>query len=253
MKEKFLFLLVGVALAVVPATAQQQEKPGEIAILYMVKPKPGMSQQFTEGGKRHVEWHKQNKDTWTWHAWEIITGENLGNIVWRSGGHHWKDFDSAAEFRADDDADAEANIVPNSAGVTSWFTRTHLDLTHWPDTDVPAMIVVTEYRVRPGAESDWLYAVRKFHEALQKTKAPFNYSIAQTVSGGEVPTFVIVGPRANWAAMEPPEKSFVAYVEEVYGRQETQELLDKFNKTLRGVSTNVARHRADLSYTPPAM
>lgn len=253
MRTKFLFLFLGIALAVSPAMAQQQEKPGEIAILYMVKPKPGMSQQFTEGGKRHVEWHKKNKDTWTWSAWEITTGENFGNIVWRSGGHHWKDFDSAMEFRAEDDADAEANIVSNSAWVTSWFTRTHLNLSHWSSAEIPPMIVVTEYHVKPGKESDWLYAVRKFHDALEKAKAPFNYSIAQIVNGGEVPTFVIVSPRANWAAMAPPDKDFVAYIEEVYGRKEAQELLDTFSKAVRSITTNMARYRADLSYTPPSM
>ncbi len=249
--RRFLIVATAFPLLALPVLAQQGPA-GDIAILYRVQPRPGVSAQFEAGAKKHVEWHKQQKDTWAWEAWEVLTGENFGQIVWRSGNHRWEHFDSALEFRADDDADAQANIVPYSSSVVSWYSRVHRDLTHWPDTTPSAMISVTEYHLNPGGEGDFLYTVRKIHDALQKAKSPFKYLIASTVSGGEVPTFVVVSPRANWAAMNPPEKNFLAYVEEAYGRQEAEELLQKFFKTVHCMRGNILRYRADLSYSPPA-
>jgi hypothetical protein len=40
-----------------------------------------MTQQYEAGRKKHMAWHKSQKDTWSWYAWEVVTGENTGSYV----------------------------------------------------------------------------------------------------------------------------------------------------------------------------
>ena len=253
MQRKHLFqLLLAVSLMILP-TAAQEGPPSDVARLYKVEAKQGHATQFEEAYKQHLAWHKQQKDTWRWDTWQFITGENYGQYVVRTGNHSWADFDNRGAMGTADEADAVQRLTPHTEKTTSWLSRGLLDISHWPESAPPAMIVVTEYHLNSGADQDWLFAVRKFHEALRKANAPFKYYFAANVAGNEGTDYSLVSPRATWADMNPPEKSFVVIVEGVLGRQETQELLEKFNKAVHCSHTNMLRYRADLSYAPPAM
>jgi hypothetical protein len=111
---------------------------------------------------------------------------------------------------------------------------------------------VLAFQVRPGKSRDFHYAIGKYHEAIQKTKWPVHYEWHELVNGGEGPLFVLVIPRSNWAAFKPMEKSFYQMLEEAYGRQEAEKLLDTFSGTLKSQSSEIIRSRPDLGYTPAA-
>jgi hypothetical protein len=51
-----------------------------------------MGQQY-EVGKKHMQFHRNQKDTWTWNTFAVETGDNAGMYVTSSCGHAWKDFD----------------------------------------------------------------------------------------------------------------------------------------------------------------
>jgi hypothetical protein len=68
-----LFLVFALGI---PAVGQQD--PGSISRLFLVKAKPGMEQQFEEGYKKHIAWHREQKDSWTWDTWVYETGEAFG-------------------------------------------------------------------------------------------------------------------------------------------------------------------------------
>jgi hypothetical protein len=248
-KTRLFFILGFVCLLALPLLAQ--EKPGTVAGVWNVTTKAGMRQQFEQANKRHMDWHRQQKDTWTVTVWEIVSGEHIGDYGYGSFGHHWKDLDSHAKFDEADTADYLANVAPYVEAMVGRYYLYHPELSSPMEGEAPLSEIV-EYRLNVAGESDFLMAVRKVHEAIQKTNYPVYAYVYELYNGGEHPTYVFVFPHKNWADFEPPEQSFRAMLEKAYGRDEAQSILKLWDKSVRGVRSQIIAYRPDLSYSPAA-
>jgi hypothetical protein len=248
-KARLLFTLAFVLLLALPLLAQ--EKPGTVGVVFIVKPKAGMRQQFEQANKRHMEWHRQQKDTWAVSVWEIISGDRIGQYGYASFGHHWKDFDSHAKFDEADTADYLANVAQYVEPVAARYYISHPEMS-FPMEGEATLAEVVEYHLNVAGESDFLMAVRKVHEAIQKSNYPVYYNVNELYNGGEHPTYVFVFPHKNWADFEPPEQTFRAMLEKAYGRDEADSILKLWDKSVRGVRSQIIAFRPDLSYSPPA-
>jgi hypothetical protein len=240
---------VSVLLLALPLLAQ--EKPGTVAGVYFVKLKAGMRQQFEQANKRHMEWHRQQKDTWAVNVWEIVSGEHVGQYGYGVFGHHWKDFDSHAKFDEADMADYSANVAPYVEPEAYVLYLYHPEMSRPMEGDAPLSEVV-EYHLNVAGESDFLMAVRKVHEAIQKSNYPVYYHLYELYNGGEHPTYVFVFPHKNMADFEPPEQTFQAMLEKAYGRDEAESVLKLLSKSVHCVRSAIAAMRPDLSYAPAA-
>ena len=69
------------------------QNASNVCRVYFSTPKPGMDQQYEAGRKKHMQFHRDQKDTWTWNTFAIETGDNAGMYVTPTCGHAWKDFD----------------------------------------------------------------------------------------------------------------------------------------------------------------
>ena len=58
------FLLVGTM-----PRAVAQEETGPYARIAVLRPHDGDTVDFEAGYSRHLDWHRQAKDTWTWYGW----------------------------------------------------------------------------------------------------------------------------------------------------------------------------------------
>jgi hypothetical protein len=248
-KTRFFFILGFVCLLALPLLAQ--EKPGIVGIVFTVKPKAGMRQQFEQANKRHMDWHRQQKDTWAVAVWEIVSGEHIGDYGYGTFGHHWKDLDSHAKFDEADTADYMTNVGPYVEPLIARYYLSHPELSRPMEGEVPLAEVV-EYRLNMSGESDFLMAVRKVHEAIQKSNYPVYYHLYELFNGGEHPTYVFVFPHKNWADFEPPEETLRAMLEKAYGRDDAESILKLFDKSVHGVRSQIIAFRPDLSYSPPA-
>ena len=93
MRRIGIFLaVVSVLLLALPVVAQ--EDSGNVAEVVCNKVQPGKNSQFEEGVKKHLDWHRRQNDSWTWVAWQVITGEDTGTYCWGTFGHNWEDFDN---------------------------------------------------------------------------------------------------------------------------------------------------------------
>ncbi|MBZ5671522.1 MAG: hypothetical protein LAO04_17575 [Acidobacteriia bacterium] len=248
-RTQFLFTLAFVLLLALPLLAQ--EKPGTVAGVWHVKVKPGMRQQFEQANKRHMEWHRQQKDTWAVDVWEIASGQRVGQYGYGSFGHHWKDLDSHAKFDEADMADYYANVAPYVESMVGGYYLYHPEMSR-PMEGAAPLLEVVEYHLNMGGESDFLMALRKVQEAIQKSNYPVNYYTYELFNGGEHPTYVFTFPHKNWADFEPPEQTLRAVLEKVYGREEAESVLKLFDKSVHCVRSEIAASRPDLSYAPPA-
>ncbi len=69
------------------------QNANNVCRIYFSTPKAGAAQQYEAGRKKHMQFHRDQKDTWTWSTYAIETGDNTGTYVTSSCGHAWKDFD----------------------------------------------------------------------------------------------------------------------------------------------------------------
>lgn len=251
-KSAMLLSAVVVLLLALPALAQ--EKPGNVGRVFVFQPKPGMAQQYEEGRKRHMDWHRKQNDTWTWETWQVETGEAVGAYLTITFGHNWKDFDEwEAKLGKADAADAAANLSPYIAGESNGLWIYRAEVSRPPEGQGPSkMAEVIHFTVKLDAEAEFNYLMRKFHEAIGKTNWPAHYLWYALANGGEHPHYVLVLPRNSWAEMAPQEVSFGAMLEKAYGRQEAESLLGSLGKSVRREWSETIIHRPDLSYRPAA-
>jgi hypothetical protein len=193
---RILFSLVfAIVLAASPLTHAQQSS-GSFARMVVWKPKPGQSSQFSEGYKRHLVWHKDNKDPWTWYGWTFVLGERIGEFMDGTFGHAITDFDKAVDPPADA-ADNNTNVVPfadiASHGV---FERIEGASTGQPLPDTTPYLALSTYLVVPGQESAFEATIRDAAKrASNQRMAWFRLTI-----GGETPQYVLMRPAQTFAA-----------------------------------------------------
>jgi hypothetical protein len=168
-------------------------------------------------------------------------------------GHAWKDFDEwEARMGKADTADANINISPNTAGGRNGFYVYRADMSLAPPNQPPApLTAVTVYVLHPGAAPDFIAAIKRINEALNKQADwPKNSGWLQLANGGEAPTFVLLTARKNWGDFELLPKSVPDILTETYGKEDGASIMKAIRDSTARLFTEAATYRADLSYVP---
>jgi len=252
MRRFSLILTVAVMLiAATPALAEEEAKP-VVATNYMISVQPSQVMAYEEAHKAHMQWHRDQNDSWSWHTWQIMTGKHMGQYIVRTSGHTWADYDAHGEFDADDGAHYMQTVAGHVQSWASQMVVSQPDISHWPeDTAFPKMVDVTVFNVKNESIRTFHHAIKKLHGAIQEKEIPFTYGWSMVASGAEGPTMILVFPYGSWAEygaeMETP---FWKMVEEVYGDFETQMLRKMISKSVNHQENHMAMFRKDLSYEP---
>jgi hypothetical protein len=221
--------------------------------IYFLKPKPGAEMQLEAGRKKHMQFHKSQNDTWTWTTFAIETGMNTGVYVTSTCGHAWKDFDDwEKRMGKADTADANANLNPFTQSTWNGFYVYRSDMSLGAANRPPTpMTAVTVYTLHPGAQTEFIDAIKKIGDALSKQPDwPKTTGWLQLVNGGEGPTFVILNSRQNWADFAPLKKSVQDVVNETYGKDGADAIFKTIRDSTEHLYTESAVYRPDLSYIP---
>jgi hypothetical protein len=224
-KTVSLSVVASLSLLALPAAAQ--DDGGNVVMIHCLDVQPGNQTRFEEGVKKHMDWHRKQKDTWSWASWTVMTGDDTDRVCTGTFGHKWEDFDTPSVSPEADHADAMANIAP--------FTKSHR-ASFWsmlPEVSRPApepapMSSVVFFHTRFGMENEFNSLIGEFHKAIEKTGMPWRYQWYALVSGGEGGTYAIVLPRANFASFNPSGKPFNEMLEEAYGKTAADALLAKW-------------------------
>ena len=249
-------LTLGLLLAIFPISKTPSKAQASTALaarMVTLKPKDGMQRQFEEGYKRHLEWHRQNKDKWTWYGWQVIAGDRLGYFVDGTFGHRWEEFD-AAVAPAGDAADNALNVSPYAdfLSLSHYLLRPEISRGNLLEDRAPsALIELLYYRLYPGKETEFESVLQKVHEAYGKEKQPRRYTWYKLVSGGEQPTYLLMLPLTKLADFQMVEQSFTAILAKGYAEREAKLLLNTLQASVREVRSEALRYRSDLSYLPP--
>jgi hypothetical protein len=249
---------LGVLFAMAPMSPVLAQQPSSMVEINFQQPKPGMTRAYEAGRKKHMAWHKSQKDTWSWFTWEVVSGEGTGSYVIGTFQHAWKEFDGREKFDQADSADFAANVGASVAhSSTSYYVqRPDISLSPMPASPSPTpLISVTVFTLKPESVNDFVEAVKKINEGIKKTNYPQSGPSHwyQLVNGGEGPSFVLVADRASWAAFQPNEKTLDAMMDEAYGKEQGAAILASLRKAIRTINSQANKYRPDLSYVAPKL
>ena len=232
--------------AFIPVTAAVAQE-GTISQSFLLPVRLANVAQFEEAYLRHVEWHRQQGDTWTWDTWSTVTGD-LGTYIVITDGHTWADFDAPPFDPVADGADAMAQFGSLVESVTGGFARLMTDVSRPAAARMPLARVI-DFEVKEGMDGDFLQFVRKINEAAEQVNWTDHYVWLASV-GGSGGDYILVVQHENWASFAPGEMSAEAVMEEAFGRQEATALWDMFFNAVESASERIWTYRPDLSYTP---
>lgn len=230
-------------------TAQTAKGPDSVTEVNISVPKPGMLQQWEQGRKRHSDFHRTQKDTWTVLVYQVQSGEHVGNFVSVQPGHSWKDYDGRAAFDKLDAPDVAKNMGPYEEAGPRMFYVFRPDLSRAKEGGPPAkMMTVTHYMLAAEQVREFQDAVKAVNAAIEKASYPAKpgrwYQLA---NGGDVPHYVLVVDRDSWADMEPPATT----MDQALGPDGAQALAT-IRRASKRIYTELVEYRPDLSYVPAA-
>ncbi len=149
----FVFFSLGAATTAVAqeeAVAQQ----GTISQSFLLAVRLGNVAQFEEAYLRHVEWHRQQSDPWTWDMWSTVTGD-LGTYIVITDGHTWAEFDAPPVDPVADGADAMAQFGSLVESITGGFARSMTDVSRPAAGRMPLARVAHSGQVEGPVRSKW--------------------------------------------------------------------------------------------------
>lgn len=166
MKCQRLFCLALLSLPTLDSTvvlagqSPPDAEPGPYARIVVIEPKPGQAEAFEAGYERHIRWHREQQDPWTWYGWSFVFGERLGLFMDGTFGHAARDFDAAVQPAADA-ADNARNVTPH-ANFLSHAVYQRLDAfsNGAPLPDTSPFLALTTYAVAPGREWEFEAVLR---------------------------------------------------------------------------------------------
>ncbi len=243
----FVFFSLGAATTAVAQEEEAVAQQGTISQSFLLTVRLANVAQFEEAYLQHVEWHRQQSDTWTWDMWSTVTGD-LGTYIVIKDGHTWADFDAPPVDPVADGADAMAQFGSLVESVTGGFARLMTDVSRPAAGRMPLAHVI-DFEVKEGMDDDFLQAVRKFTEAAEQVNWTEHSVWLASVSGTEG-DYILVLQHENWASFAPSEMSAEAVMEEAFGKQEATALWDMFFNAVESTSGRIWTYRPDLSYTP---
>ena len=178
-------------------SAQTASEPlGRYARIAVLHPHDGDTVDFEAGYMRHLEFHRQAKDSWKWYGWTIWAGDRQRWFVYASFGHTAASLDNPVS-PADDERDNLANVTPHAefAGNAIFEYLPQLSQGTGVPTPLPRLELTT-IDLRPGTAHAFEAALG---DGSQKPAAETLWY--RMVAGGHAPRYVRLRPGPTLSAV----------------------------------------------------
>jgi hypothetical protein len=179
-----------------PAQLPAQSEKGPYARIAVLRPHDGDTVDFEAGYIRHLDWHRQAKDSWAWYGWTIWAGDRQRWFVYATFGHSATSLNNPVS-PAEDERDNISNVTPHAQFVGNALYEFLPAASR--GTGVPqatARLEFTTVELVPGTE-------KKFEEALSAERAKLKSETLwyRMIAGGNAPRFVCLRPQPNLSAI----------------------------------------------------
>jgi hypothetical protein len=199
MKYRWLGI-VGILLpALLFAQTVAQTEQGPYARIAVLRPHDGDTVDFEAGYIRHLEWHRQAKDTWVWYGWSIWAGERQRWFVYATFGHSTASLDSPIA-PAEDERDSNSNVTPHvefaGSAVYEYLPSLSRGSGNTGEPQPTARLEFTTVDLVPGAAKAFEAALSAGQSTLQGETLWY-----RMVAGGAAPRYVRLRPRPSLSAI----------------------------------------------------
>jgi hypothetical protein len=235
--QMVVFLLFTISLPGQPRIPAQEGR--NVSRVVAWKPKPGLEHTFEEGYKRHLEWHRKNADTWTWHGWTLISGDRDGMFVDGTFFHQWTDLDAPVN-PAGDGADNAVNVEPY-AEVRSVATYEAVPgLTNLSPQHLNAPLLTFCYiEVVPGHATQFEALTTEALRSADIKAVP--HAVLRPVNGAT--EYLLLLPAEKLSAVGTQAALIDRILQSVAGDS-------KYPAVVAHFRTEMARHHPEMSYIP---
>jgi hypothetical protein len=187
--------MFGILLLAGAATNAVAE-PGPYARIAVLRPHDGDTTDFEAGYIRHLDWHKQAGDTWTWYGWTVTYGDRQRWFVYATFGHEASDFDNPVP-PADDERDNIANVTPHAEFVGNTLYEFLPDTSRGSaEPQATPRLELTTVEIEPGAAAAFERALRSRQAKLQSATLWY-----RMIAGGIAPRYVRLRPQPSYASL----------------------------------------------------
>lgn len=201
------------------------------------KAKEGQSQNFENGYKKHLNWHKTNGDQWGWYGWFFISGPRYGQFVDATFNHNWADFDKAVK-PADDMADNTINVFP-FGDVQSIFKVSEVEKASSKGSNMKTKFIKM-ITLNVGDVEQALAISEKLKDHYISKSIKF-YKTYKIIDGGETNQVILMLGFENWTDYA---------LSEDFNKQISKCQHELKIETIRSMISETMVYRTDLSYFP---
>jgi hypothetical protein len=228
--RRWLANVLMAALLFPGALLAAESSPGPYARIAVLRPNDGDTIDFEAGYIRHLEWHRQAKDPWTWYGWTIWSGDRQRWFVYATFGHTAASLSNSVS-PAEDERDNIANVVRHAlfAGNALYEFLPAVSRGTAVPTATPRMELTT-VDLTPGSEKAFEAALGTRKSALKDETLWF-----RMLSGGSAPRYVRLCPRPTLAAILEPSAE--------------RALPEQVNALIARTTIEILNLRPDMSYS----
>ena len=192
MKHRWL----GIVGTLLPTLLGAQTGRGPYARIAILRPHDGRTVDFEAGYIRHLAWHQQARDPWTWYGWTVWAGERQRWFIYATFGHSAAGLDSAVA-PAEDERDNVVNVAPHVEYVGNAVYEYLPGLSRGTAEPQPtARLEFTTVDLVPGS-------AKAFEAALSAGQSTLHGETLwyRMVAGGAALRYVRLRPRPSLSAM----------------------------------------------------
>ncbi len=229
MKHGWLGIVGTVLPTLLGAQTDPQVARGPYARIAILRPHDGDTVDFEAGYIRHLDFHRQAEDTWTWYGWTIWAGERQRWFVYATFGHSAASLDNPVP-PAEDERDNVSNVTPHAqfAGNALYEYLPGLSRGTGEPQPTPRLELTTVDLV-PGSAKAFEAAVAADRSGLEGETLWY-----RMVAGGTTPRYVRLRPRPTLSAI-------------LDGRRE-QAVPDGVNSLIAKTTVEILSLRPTMSY-----
>src|SRR5438552_178115 len=177
--------------------AAKEQAPGPYARIAIMRAIDGHSVDWEAGYIRHLEWHRQAKDTFAWYSYSVwASSERQRWIIYATFGH------TAAELSnpvspAEDERDNLINVLPHAQFLGNWIYEFLPSLSLGNGGPAPTLRAeYTTVELHYGAGKAFEAALSAEQSRLDGETLWF-----RLVVGGDLPRYVRLRPRPSLASI----------------------------------------------------
>lgn len=169
---------------------------GPYARISLLRPHDGDTVDFEAGYIRHLDWHRQAKDTWVWYGWTLWASERQRWLVYATFGHSAAALDNPVS-PLEDERDNVSNVTPHAGFLGHALCEFLPALSRGTGVPTPtARVELATVDLKPGTAEAFESAV-----SATQPKLPGETLWYRVLAGGQSPRYLRLRPRRNVTAL----------------------------------------------------